>query len=152
MAESMIIREATIADSQEWGRMRTLLWADTDDEHASEIAEFFAGESIDIVQVFVVQREDGRLAGFIEINVRNFAEGSRSPEVPYIEGWFVDADVRGKGYGRKLMQRAESWARDAGFSELASDTEIENTASIAIHQKLGFKETDRVVCFLKKLV
>jgi aminoglycoside 6'-N-acetyltransferase I len=42
-------------------------------------------------------------------------------------------------------------AIENGYKELASDTEISNTQSIEIHKKLGFKETERVVCFLKKL-
>lgn len=48
------------------------------------------------------------------------------------------------------MARAEAWAREQGFDELASDTEIDNHASIALHRRLGFAETERVVCFLKR--
>jgi aminoglycoside 6'-N-acetyltransferase I len=49
------------------------------------------------------------------------------------------------------MKQAAQWATGLGFSELASDTEIDNVDSIARHKRLGFKETYRVVCFLKKL-
>ena len=49
------------------------------------------------------------------------------------------------------MAHAERWARALGYSELASDAEIDNTVSIAAHRALGFEETDRIVCFLKKL-
>lgn len=37
------------------------------------------------------------------------------------------------------------------FSELASDTEIDNYRSIEIHEKLGFTITKKVICFLKTL-
>ena len=91
------------------------------------------------------------MVGFLEINIRNFAEGSQQSKVPYVEGWFVDKQYQGQGWGRLLMHSAEQWALTRGFSELASDTELHNKASIEIHKTLGFKEVERVVCFLKKL-
>ena len=109
----MKIRETLQSDTPEWSRMRTLLWPDTDDNHLSEIADFFAGTSHDIAQTYV--------------------------------------DYQGQGLGKKLIQRAEKWAKDRGFAELASDAETHNARSIAIHEHLGFQETYRVVCFLKKL-
>lgn len=71
--------------------------------------------------------------------------------VPYIEGWYVDEDLRGCGHGRRLVLAAEKWVVEQGFSELASDSDLENTDSIAAHKALGFDEVDRIVCFLKKL-
>ena len=147
----MKIRTAKQIDRKAWAEMRSQLWPDSTDGHIGEIEEYFSGKSIDIVEAFVIEEEGGALVGFIELNIRNFAEGSRSPKLPYVEAWFVRADYRGKGYGQSLMRQAEKWARERGYKELASDTEIENTKSIAIHKKLGFAETDRIVCFLKKL-
>ena len=131
--------------------MRNILWPESIELHANEIQEFFDNKSIDIVETYVIERDNSKLAGFIELNIRNFAEGSRSPEVPYVEAWFIDEDCRAKGLGTQLMETAEAWALKKGYSELASDTETFNEYSISLHQKLGFKETDRVVCFLKKL-
>ncbi|MCU7845660.1 MAG: GNAT family N-acetyltransferase [Candidatus Thiodiazotropha sp. (ex Monitilora ramsayi)] len=147
----MKIRTAKACDRKEWAEMRSLLWPDSADGHVAEIKEYFSGKSIDIVEAFVVEDEEGALSGFMELNIRNFAEGSRSPRLPYVEAWFVRADYRGRGYGKALMRHAEKWAIERGYQELASDTEIENTKSIAIHKQLGFIETERVVCFLKKL-
>lgn len=130
--------------------MRTALWPETNDGHLAEIDAFFAGTSMDVVEVFVVE-VDAVLVGFLELNIRNFAEGSRSPQVPYVEGWYVKPAFQGRGYGMKLMRRAEEWAVSRGFTEIASDAEIGNERSIAMHRSLGFQETDRVVCFLKKL-
>ena len=91
------------------------------------------------------------MGGFLELNVRNYAEGSRANRVPYIEGWFVTADLRGRGHGKQLIETAEQWALKNGYNELASDAELENEASIAAHKALGFTEVDRVVCFIKQL-
>ena len=130
--------------------MRTALWPDTVDGHLAEIKAFFAGKSIDIEQVYLAMVNESAV-GFIELNIRTFAEGSRKSRVPYVEAWFIHPKHRGKGYGKQLMRQAEQWARDLGYRELASDTEVANTRSIAMHKHLGFAETERVVCFLKSL-
>lgn len=146
----MMIREATETDLEQWSAMRTALWPQTHEGHVSEIKEYFAGSSIDIVQAYIVA--DGpEIIGFLELNLRNFAEGSRRPKIPYVEAWYVKPRYQGKGYGRQVMQKAEDWAISQGYSELASDTEIDNHRSISMHRHLGFQETERIVCFLKSL-
>jgi aminoglycoside 6'-N-acetyltransferase I len=91
------------------------------------------------------------LAGIIELKLRNFAEGSRSPNVPYIEAWYVKSEYRSRDDGQALIKRAESWPVEQGFKQITSDTELDNNKSIALHKHLGFLETERVVCFLKQL-
>ena len=147
----MRVRKIRPRDRQTWARYRTELWPQSADSHRAEIAEFFEGSSINIAEVLVIENLEGEVVGFIELNTREFAEGSRQPLVPYVEAWFVEKGHRHHGYGRKLMEAAENWARKEGFSELASDTEITNRRSIDLHKKLGFAETERVVCFLKTL-
>ena len=127
------------------------LWPDNLQTHTDEIREYFSGTSVDIEQAFVLDGDRDSLCGFMELNIRNFAEGSRSPKLPYVEAWYLDEGYRGQGYGKRLMAVAEKWAMDQGYSELASDTDIENEKSIAIHKRLGFTETGRIVCLLEKL-
>lgn len=146
----MIVRVATTRDRESWSGMRTSLWPKTDDCHRLEIEEYFAGASIDIVEVLVCEVH-AEVVGFLELNIRNFAEGSRSAQVPYVEAWYVKPEFHGRGYGKELMRHAEAWAIEKGFDELASDTEIDNTRSIKMHKHLGFLETERIVCFLKRL-
>lgn len=38
-----------------------------------------------------------------------------------------------------------------GYREIASDAELENTASRSAHRALGYEEIERVVCFRKSL-
>ncbi|MEW8248700.1 MAG: aminoglycoside 6'-N-acetyltransferase [Candidatus Thiodiazotropha sp.] len=146
----MLIREIKHSDLDRWSKMRSALWPNTEDAHVNEIKDYFEGRSIDIDQVYVATVNDNAV-GFIELNIREFAEGSRRPRVPYVEAWYVEPEYRGMNCGRLLMRKAESWALGQGYSELASDTEIDNRQSIAIHARLGFEETERIVCFLKKL-
>jgi len=147
----MNIRPAKSTDQAEWLRMRSSLWAGANDAHEKDISRYFSGESRDILAVFVLEREEGRLGGFIELNMRNYAEGSSAPQVPYLEAWYIDCDLRNSGLGRQLIERAEDWAKEQGCYELASDTELGNAESIAAHKALGFEETERIVCFLRKL-
>ena len=103
------------------------------------------------VAVLVADRGNGRLAGFVEIGSRSYAEGCESTPVAYLEGWFVDPDSRRSGVGRQLLEAAEDWARANGFKELASDAELDNDASHRAHRALGFDEVERQVCFRKRL-
>lgn len=147
----MILREVNPNDKDEWLRMRKILWPEFPEDHEPEIESYFTGKRIHLQEVLVLERSNGKLGGFIELNLRNYAEGSIAEKVPFIEGWYVDADLRDSGFGRQLIKAAEHWALEGGFTELASDAEITNTKSIAAHQALGFNEVERIVCFIKKL-
>ena len=72
--------------------------------------------------------------------------------MPYLEGWFVDEPYRGRGVGRALLNAVEQWAVSEGYTQLASDAEIENASSIRLHQLAGFSEVGRTVHFLKPLL
>ena len=150
-SEGVNIRIAKFTDREEWARMRNALWPGSLSNHLRDIDRYFSKDETDIVEVFVLARTTGKLGGFIELNVRNYAEGSQSAKVPYIEGWYIDDDIRGNGYGKRLIETAEAWTLENGFEELASDAEIENANSIAAHKALGFREVERIVCFIKKL-
>jgi len=50
-----------------------------------------------------------------------------------------------------LVQAASRWALRRGFTELASDTTLDNSESIAAHKALGFAEVERQVNFLMPL-
>ncbi len=100
--------------------------------------------------VFAIERADGRLGGFLELSVRDYAEGC-SGRTPYVESWYVDEDLRGVGLGGALMAAAEAWAREHGYSELASDALLDNEVSHQAHAALGFEEVERAVHFRKPL-
>jgi len=131
--------------------MRAALWPQALDEHPSAIDAFLSGQSKVIDEALVCETDRGALVGFLELRVRNYAEGTDSLAVPYVEGWYVDPEYRLQGAGALLMRHAERWALESGYAELASDTEIGNVDSIAAHRALGFEVTDKVVCFLKKI-
>jgi aminoglycoside 6'-N-acetyltransferase I len=101
--------------------------------------------------VFVAERPDRSVCGYVEVGSRNYADGCDTSPVGYIEAWYVDPDVRRSGYGRALLEAAESWARSRGYSEIASDALLDNTVSYAAHIHSGYSEVERIVQFRKSL-
>ena len=147
----MRVRKATTTDENEWLRMRTELWPDSVGEHQETTTSYFKGNAKFVDHVLFCENDANQLVGFVELRIRNYAEGSESIEVPYIEGWYVDSSSRRLGVGALLIQHAELWAPGLGYLELASDAEIDNHGSIAAHLSLGFEEVERSVCFIKRL-
>lgn len=130
--------------------MRRTLWPDcSDDRHELEMVT--ARDESHGGTTFVYDRGNGALGGFVEVSVRNIVDGAQSDRVAYIEGWYVDPDLRKRGIGRALIQAAEAWAVSRGLNELGSDAELHNEDSITAHKALGFRETFRVVEFLKAI-
>ena len=138
------VRNPRAEDEGEWLRMRQALWPDcSDQEHRPDILEFLradgppqpasCGFSTGEIIAFVAERENGALCGFLEAAIRPYAEGTEPRPVGYIEGWYVDPDVRRQGIGRALVEAAEAWARSQGCRQMASDALIDNTVSIASH-------------------
>jgi aminoglycoside 6'-N-acetyltransferase I len=145
----MVIRPVEERDSSEWLRMRLTLWPDhTADEMRAEMEALRTDES---VATFVADRGDGTLGGFLEAGLRKYADGCDTSPVGYIEGWYVDVDVRAHGIGRALVQAAEQWARDQGCVEMGSDTWIDNEVSYRAHLALGYEEAERLIHFTKRL-
>lgn len=146
----MHLRRVGEGDDAEWIRMRDALWPGlTPETHANDIAEFRADR--DMQPVFVVDRGDGRLGGFLEAGTRKYADGCDSSPVGYIEGWYVDPDLRQAGWGGRLVEAAEAWARSRGYAEIASDCLLENEVSLRAHTALGYEEVERLIHFRKSL-
>ena len=146
---SFSIRRATDEDKPEWLRMRHGLWSDAPLEYlALDLDDLLADDD---TAVFIAFNENNQPVGFIEVSLRSFAEGCETSPVGYIEAWFVGELVRLQKLGRELVQIAEQWARGKGCSEMASDTWLENEASIAAHLRMGYHEADRLVHFVKRL-
>jgi len=147
------IRRLVAADRDAWLKMRYALWPAERGErgHERDVDAFLAGRSETVDAVLIADARGVGAIGFLELRIRNYAEGSDGYAVPHVEGLYVEAEHRRRRIAARLVASAERWARAEGFTELASDASIDNAASIAAHRALGFELTDRIVCFLKKL-
>ena len=146
---SYTIRRATPEDKPEWLRMRQGLWPEAPLDYLSLDLDKLLNDPE--AGIFVASDTDGKLVAFIEAGLRDHAESCETSPVGYIEAWYVDPHVRGQKLGRDLVRTAEQWAREKGCTEMASDTWLDNEASIAAHLKLGYYEADRLVHFVKRL-
>jgi len=145
----MSVREPEDRDWSEWLRMRCALWPDdSPQEHERGMREW---RSRGDAAVFLALRANGSPCGFVEVGTRQYADGCLTSPVGYIEGWYVDADVRRQGIGRALLRVAESWARARGYREMASDARLDNTVSHAAHARAGYAEVERLIVFRKSL-
>ncbi len=143
------IRRATHDDKPEWFRMRKGIWPEAPDEYLNCNMDGILASNRDVA--FMAFAE-GRPVGMIEARLREYGEGCETSPVGYIEGWFVDEHMRGKNnIAGALIHAAEDWARDKGCTEMASDTWLDNIASIRAHHKLGYEEAERLVHFVKML-
>ena len=129
--------------------MRVALWPE-EIEIAESADVIYAGRSM-VKKVFVDDRGNGMLGGFIEIGERAYAEGCETSPVAFIEGWYVDPDLRRAGTGAALVAAAEAWARAQGYREMGSDLLLGNDVSLRAHLALGFHEVERLIALAKKL-
>jgi len=146
------VRPATPEDSAAWLKMRQALWPEGASDHAFEIASYFAERVREPLIVLLAFDDEARPVGFVELNIRNYAEGCDTDQVAYLEGWYVVPEARQQGVGRALIEAAETWAREEGCSEFASDAIVDNEISAAAHRALGFTEVVQIRCFMKSLI
>jgi len=144
-----MIKKATVDDALCVAKLAIQMWEDNTIEGLSEeLAEIIKSPES---AVFLLYDGDEAI-GFAQCQLRHdYVEGTDSSPVGYLEGIFVDAAYRNKGYAKELLKQCEAWAKNMGCTEFASDCELENTGSLAFHLKMGFEEANRVICFTKRL-
>jgi aminoglycoside 6'-N-acetyltransferase I len=146
----MRIELITAAMTAEWLALRRRLWPDYEAaDLAGDLDRILADPD---AANFIARDDAGAAIGFAEAMVRHdYVNGCETSPVAFVEGIYVVESARGRGVARALMAAVEAWGRARGLSELASDALLDNADSHAMHQALGFAETERVVYFRKAL-
>lgn len=131
--------------------LRRALWPHCPDErHRREIETMLSAP--DRFAAFICYDSSGLPAGFAEAAVRgDYVNGTSSSPVAFLEGIYVAPAFRRTGIARELIAAVSRWAKRSGLTELASDADVGNETSHAMHLALGFEETERVVFFRKLL-
>lgn len=138
----MIVTPAAPAHREQWLALRAALWG----EEAGDPADLPKGDGNFVALV------DGRIIGFAEAAIRrDYVNGCDTSPVLFLEGLFVDPGHRRRGVAANLVAAVADWGRAQGCSEFASDAELDNADSHAMHRALGFEETERVVYFRREL-
>ncbi|MGE0868462.1 MAG: GNAT family N-acetyltransferase [Kofleriaceae bacterium] len=149
-----MIRAAALTDLDAVTALCLQLWPDVElDDQRDHVARTLEGRppSTQPLAYFVAD-DGGRLIGFVEVGRRSHAEDC-DPRRPcgFIEGWYVEPEVRRRGVGRALIERAEQWARDHGCIDLASDITAGNDLSVRAHVALGFAIGGQIITLHKSI-
>ena len=100
-------------------------------------AEFDAGRFLDHRLVAV---DDGRVVGWAALAPTS----GRECYAGVVEhSVYVRSDARGQGIGRALMEALIRSAGEAGLWTIQTSIFPENAASLALHEKLGFRVVGR---------
>ncbi len=146
------IRHARPDDARSWATLRNALWPDQPLQELLDEAEaFFSTEDARLASVLVAEKAGEGLVGFAELSLRPYAEDCRTTPVAFLEGWYVTPSMRRQGVGGALVRAAEDWGRAQGCREFGSDTQFDNTTSIAAHLALGFDDAGALRSFRKDL-
>jgi len=142
-------------------------FVDGDASRARELAEYsvpadFPGSAIDVLEIrriqlagdparlpwsvrAMVRRDDRAMVGFVNFHGPpgvNDIEEADAAEL----GWTVFPEYRRQGYATETARRMMEWAREQhGVRKFISSTTPENTPSLRVHDKLGFRRTGQVV-------
>jgi aminoglycoside 6'-N-acetyltransferase I len=151
MAPKLTIERCNSLDQPGWLDFRLALWTDaTAEEHRAYMAISLA-QPERFLQLMMYD-QNRKPIGFIEGSIRSdYVNGTETSPVGFVEGVYVTPEWRRKGIARQLFAAIGDWAQARGCRELASDALLDNVASQRAHVALGFKETERVVYFSKKL-
>lgn len=145
----MLIEPINKSNLKELTGLFVEMFPETDYEEELEIFEKSIGS---LREICFLAKSAEKYIGFIHITLRtDYVEGSEVSPTAYVEAIYVKPSFRRKGIAEALLKSAEEWAISKHCYTLASDTAITNANSIQFHHKVGFEETNRIVCFIKKL-
>ncbi len=144
-----MIKRAEIEDANILASLAIQMWTEHDPcELTDEFRESIKNEDA----ACYLKYDGGKPVGFAECRLRHdYVEGTKSSPVGYLEGIFVLEEYRKKGYAAALLAVCETWAKEKGCAQFASDCELDNAQSLKFHLAMGFEETNRIVCFKKEL-
>lgn len=144
-----MIYKAKREDSSAIARLAIQMWEDnTIEDLSEEVKEIMSSDE----SAYFLLELDEKVVGFAQCQLRHdYVEGTESSPVGYLEGIFVEEAYRKQGYAKELLKKCESWAKEMGCSEFASDCELDNEVSLAFHLKMGFIEANRIICFTKSI-
>ena len=145
----MDIIRAGLGEVNSLVELAVLLWP----EHQAEALEHeFALLMAENKAAFFLARAGELPVGFAQCALRHdYVEGTSTSPVGYLEGIYVREEHRREGVAAGLLSACETWARQQGCREFASDCGLDNAQSLRFHLAAGFEEANRIICFTKKL-
>ena len=98
--------------------------------------------------VFVAERSDGRVVGWVQVCVRKLIMADRQGE---IDGLVVDEDCRRCGIGQMLARQAEQWARAKACEVLSLRSNVVRKEARPFYEGIGYSVVKTQWTFRKVL-
>ena len=145
----MGIVNADAVNLKEWVNLALLLFPESSfDEELDLHKKILKLEN----EIGLLYQKDNQYVGFMNLSIRNdYVKGTDASPVAFVEALYVLPDFRRQGIGKEFIEFAESYARQKGITQLASDCFIDNHLSENFHKRCGFIEKERVICFVKNV-
>lgn len=141
--ENINYEEATSSDIDDLSRLLTDLFT-IEKDFKPDIAKQKIGLDLLIKKngastIQVAKNTKGKIIGMVTAQlVTSTAQGASSA---WIEDMIVDADYRGHGIGKQLLQQALDWAKNNGATRAQLLVDIENTAALGYYEHLKWEST-----------
>ena len=88
-------------------------------------------------EIFVAEGERDRFVGYLFVGEsRDMMTGLT---FGFIYDIFVEEKSRGKRIGKMLMEKAESYCREKGFSRIALHVSAANDSAMRLYHRMGFR-------------
>ncbi|WP_404450467.1 GNAT family N-acetyltransferase [Sutcliffiella horikoshii] len=125
------------------------LWPESTKEELQESFQEILASNRDKILFYRLGTE---FVSFIHLSIRvDYVEGTESTPTGYIEGVYVKPEFRRKGYSAKLVEVGELWLKKKGCKQIGSDIHLDNHVSYDFHIGVGFKESSRLIAFIKDI-
>ena len=104
-------------------------------KNMEQVFEHFAKQKNS--EIYIAEDENNGFVGYLFVGEsRNAMTGKSSG---FIYDIFVKEELRGKGIGKMLIEKAEGYCRQRGYSRLSLMVSAGNQAALRLYASTGFK-------------
>lgn len=90
--------------------------------------------------LFLVVEEESNLVGFLIGYIGKIPDARKSMKPAVLDEIYVADKFRGKGVGKKLLQKFQDWAKSHGANKLRVGTHFRNDGAIKFYKDAGFED------------
>ncbi|MCL2706159.1 MAG: GNAT family N-acetyltransferase [Spirochaetaceae bacterium] len=103
------------------------------EKFSERISELIKNSNIGVI---AAANEENKIVGWVQLEISNFIFSDKACN---ILGVFIDKNYRGNQIGRKLIEKAQEWAREKGCISFKISSDITRIDSHAFYKHMGFK-------------
>ena len=143
--DDLLIREITAGDAAATASLSEELGYPVPPDAMKQRIEFLNGLRGHVVYVACLY---GKVVGWIDIRETHHLQVEPCAE---IGGLVVSSEARGGGIGRRLIERAEGWARRQGLERVVVRSQLMREAAHRFYLREGYARTKTSAVFTKGL-